>query len=128
MQMSPSRNGSGKASPSANGALTPSGSISVRRTRSKLGESVINRLGEEAIAVAVGEVKAVNGRRIGTRSTSGSPKGLMNGKGKEKVVEADTDGVNGNGHISGDDIDAEGEMDLDAEGEEDTVDVIMADA
>jgi histone acetyltransferase SAS3 len=128
MQMSPSRNGSAKPSPSANGALTPSGSISVRRTRSKLGESVINGLGEEAISVAGGEVKAVNGRRIGTRSTSGSPKEQKNGKGKEKIVEMEIDGVNGNGHDSGDDIDAEGEMDLDAEGEEDTVDVIMPDA
>ncbi|ORY08532.1 hypothetical protein BCR34DRAFT_463723, partial [Clohesyomyces aquaticus] len=43
IQLSPSKNGSGKATP-MNGAFTPTptGSMSIRRTRSKLGESVLN--------------------------------------------------------------------------------------
>jgi len=128
IQMSPSRNGSGRASP--NGALTPSGSINVRRTRSKLGESVINGFTQEA-SVDEDEVKAAKRKRMETRSASGSPKELKNGKGKEKIVDVQekTAGhVNGNLHDSGDDMDAEGEPDLDAEGEEDVVDVVMGDA
>ncbi|KAF2178213.1 hypothetical protein K469DRAFT_718318 [Zopfia rhizophila CBS 207.26] len=130
IQFSPSRNGSGKASPSANGALMPSGSINVRRTRSKLGESVVNGLDEDEGATEGGEVRTINGRRSGTRSASGSPKGGKNVKGKGKLVvlddEEDED-AHGEADI-GDDLDADGEMDIDAEGEEDTVDVMMANA
>ncbi|KAF2203985.1 hypothetical protein GQ43DRAFT_221747 [Delitschia confertaspora ATCC 74209] len=132
IQVSPIKNG--RASPSVNGALTPSGTINVRRTRSKLGESVINGLGNEETPVKDGgEVKTVNGRRIGTRSTSNSPREVKNGKAKAKDVNA-ADHTAGqvndtqNGGLEGDEHDAEGEMDVDAEGEDDTVDVIMPDA
>ncbi|KAF2465517.1 uncharacterized protein BDR25DRAFT_346061 [Lindgomyces ingoldianus] len=123
MQLSPSKNGSGKASPLANGALTPTpgGSMSVRRTRSKLGETVVNGLGDET--PEGGEIKTVNGRRSGTRSSNGSPNNARNAKSKGKFVVADDEDQ---------DMDVEedtdGEMDIDAEGEEDTVDVSMINA
>lgn len=128
IQFTPSRNGSGKASPSANGALTPSGPLSLRRTRSRLGESVINGIDDDDESVEGGAVKPVNGRRSRTRSATGSPKDAKssNGKGKAIVTDDNQDEY--------EDADAEGEeddedMDIDAEGEEDDmVDVIMGNA
>lgn len=122
IQFSPSN--SGKASPTANGALTP-GILNLRRTRSKLGQSVTNGIDGDEVEEG-GEVKAVNGKRT-TRSSTGSPRNAKNGKGKGRMLqEDDTDE-----DAEGDDVDAEGEMDIDAdadaEGEEDD-DVAMTDA
>jgi histone acetyltransferase SAS3 len=110
-------------SPSANGALTP-GTISLRRTRSRLGESVTN--GDDV--EDGGAVKAVimNGRRS-TRS-SASSRGSVDLKGKGKALRIEEE--------EGEDIDVDADgdydeedegMDVDAEGEEDD-DVIMGDA
>lgn len=132
IQLSPSRNGSGKASPSANGAVTPGGSINLRRTRSRLGESVVNGIDADDEATEGGAVKPVNGRtrRSGTRSSTGSPKSNKIAKGKGKVIDHDDeDDEDDDVDAEGEDIDAEGEMDIDAEGEyDDTLDLVMANA
>ncbi|PSN60989.1 hypothetical protein BS50DRAFT_639667 [Corynespora cassiicola Philippines] len=113
IQFSPS----GKGSPTANGIATPA-TVSVRRTRSRLGESVINGLnGDEA--EDGGEVKAINGRRS-TRSSTGSPRNFKRGQGKDSILHAEeVEDEDEDVDAEGEDIDAEGEMDVDAEGEED---------
>ncbi|KAF2867024.1 hypothetical protein BDV95DRAFT_611302 [Massariosphaeria phaeospora] len=124
LQFSPSRPMGGKGTPSMNGALTP-GTISVRRTRSNLGQIVVNGLNSDG-AEEGGEVKAINGRRS-TRSSTKSPRIAKNGKGKDRLARAIDDHHDMNGDAEGEDEDAEGEMDIDAEGEDDD-DVIMANA
>ncbi|KAL6707745.1 Histone acetyltransferase [Coniothyrium glycines] len=124
MQLSPSRNGKGP--PSANGNLTP-GTISLRRTRSRLGESVTN--GEDVEDGGAVKAVIINGRRSTRSSASslGSPRNGrdLKGKGRALPVEEELDEV---------DPDAEGDydeddgMDIDAEGEEDDDDTIMANA
>lgn len=120
IQLLPNRSGSGKGSP--NGALTP-GTISGRRTRSKLGESVVNGINGDA--EDGGAVKFLNRRRSGTRSQTGSPRNSRSSKGKGKLLRSlDTQ--------DDDEEDAEGElededMDIDAEGEEDE-DIVMAES
>jgi histone acetyltransferase SAS3 len=143
-----SPNGSGKASPSINGMLTPS--ISLRRTRSRLGESVVNGIEDDELEEG-GEVKAP-GRRT-TRSSTKSPHTIRNAKGKGKALpddeeeeeeeeneenedgdedaegeddDQDAEGEDDDEDAEGEDDDAEGEMDLDAEGEDD--DELMPDA
>lgn len=144
-QLSPIR--SHRDSPSRNGARTPA-TVSVRRTRSRLGESVTN--GDDL--EDGGEVKTVttNGRRS-TRSSYSSgesphvhPRVVINnshrGKGKVMPVEEEQEeqeeieDVDADGDADGDydeDEDAEGEpdeeMDVDAEGEEDD-DIVMGGA
>ncbi|CAN9093002.1 unnamed protein product [Alternaria alternata] len=121
IQLSPSRGAKNLMSPSANGALTP-GTISLRRTRSRLGESVTN--GEDVEDGGAVKAVAVNGRRS-TRSSASSRGSIdFKGKGKALPIEEEHD----------EDIDAdgdydeeEGDMDVDAEGEEDD-DIIMQDA
>ena len=78
VQLSPGR--SARASPSRNGALTPSGSV--RRTRSKLGEMVNGvGLGEEGEDEEEDEEEGVvRGGEV--RSVNGSPKGRGRGRGK----------------------------------------------
>lgn len=115
---------SGKASPTTNGALTP-GTISMRRTRSRLGETVTNGIDDDDMEEG-GEVKAI---RRSARSLTGSPRRAKGGKGKGKLLDDDDEDyidVNGDAE-EGDDIDAEGDMDIDAEGEDDD-DIIMPDA
>jgi histone acetyltransferase SAS3 len=119
IQLSPSR--IAKGSPTRNGTLTP-GTISIRRTRSRLGESVVTN-GDDV--EEGGAVKAVifNGRRRSTRS-SGSSLGSpaigkdVKGKGRATPVEEEHDDqdVDADGDY---DEDAEGDMDIDAEGEDD---------
>jgi histone acetyltransferase SAS3 len=127
IQLSPSKNGSGKGSPSANGAATPSGSIVLRRTRSRLGESVVNGIDADDEDTEISVFKTGNGRtrRSGTRSSTGSPKTSKNAKGKGRVIipdEEDDEDLD----AEGEDVDEDGEMDIDAEGEyDDTVDVVM---
>jgi histone acetyltransferase SAS3 len=122
IQLLPNRSGSGKGSP--NGALTP-GTISGRRTRSKLGESVVNGINGDS--EEGGAVKYLNGRRSGTRSQTGSPRNSRSSKGKGKLLRSlDTQ------DDEDEDEDAEGEvddedMDIDAEGEDDE-DIVMADS
>ncbi|KAF2036667.1 hypothetical protein EK21DRAFT_51632 [Setomelanomma holmii] len=125
IQLSPSR--LAKGSPTANGALTP-GTISLRRTRSRLGESVTN--GEDM--EDGGAVKAVttNGRRSTRSSASslGSPRVGKDIKGKGKAILIEEDEQDEDADADGDyDEDAEGDMDIDAEGEEDD-DIVMAGA
>ncbi|KAJ8113121.1 hypothetical protein OPT61_g4679 [Boeremia exigua] len=128
MQLSPVR--SRRDSPSRNGARTPA-TVSVRRTRSRLGESVTN--GDDLDDG--GEVKAptLNGRRStrSSASSGGSPRVIINntnrGKGKVMTVEEEQEEL--------EDVDADGdyddeveeEMDVDAEGEDDD-DIIMGEA
>lgn len=142
IQFSP--NGSGKASPSLNGIHTPS--ISLRRTRSRLGESVVNGMDDDELEEG-GEVKAP-GRRT-TRSSTKSPHAMKNAKGKGKALpdeeedgdddleeedeendegddDEDAEGEDDDEDAEGEDDDAEGEMDMDAEGEDDD-DIVMAD-
>ena len=121
IQLSPSRSAKNLMSPSANGALTP-GTISLRRTRSRLGESVTN--GDDV--EDGGAVKAVltNGRRS-TRSSASSRGSIdLKGKGKALPIEEEHDE---DVDADGDYDEEEGDMDIDAEGEEDD-DIIMADA
>ncbi|KAF2020742.1 hypothetical protein BU24DRAFT_382704 [Aaosphaeria arxii CBS 175.79] len=121
---SPSRNGNGKQSPSANGSFTPS--LNIRRTRSRLGESVVNGIDTED-AEDGGAVRAVNGRS--TRSSTGSPHHTKIQKGKDKAPELDGPGSDVDAEGEDEDIDAEGEMDIDAEGEyDDEMDLVMANA
>lgn len=122
IQLTPSR--VAKASPSMNGALTPS-TISLRRTRSRLGESVTN--GDEIEEGGAVKAVLVNGRRSTRSSASslGSPHNSkeLKGKGRALVVEEEQE----------EDIDADGDydddadMDIDAEGEDDD-DILMVGA
>ena len=113
-------NGSGNASPLVNGVHTPKAPTSVRRTRSRLGEVVNGADADES--TEGGAVRSINGRRSGTRSSTGSPRNIKgaNGKGKAAAEEDDDD-----------EVDAEGEdvdelMDIDAEGEyDDEADAVM---
>jgi histone acetyltransferase SAS3 len=119
IQLSPSR--ITKGSPTANGALTP-GTIHLRRTRSRLGESVTNGNDVEE----GGAVKALiaNGRRS-TRSSASSlgsphPSRDVKGKGKAVLREEEQEDLDADADADGDyDEDVEGEMDIDAEGEDD---------
>jgi histone acetyltransferase SAS3 len=120
IQLSPSKNGDGKASPTSNGAFTPGGK-NIRRTRSKLGEVLTNG-DDEADG---GEVKSVNGRRSGTRSSTGSPNNKLL-KAKARPIVLDDEDELGEPEL-GSDVDAEGELDIDAEGEEDD-DIVMVGA
>jgi histone acetyltransferase SAS3 len=122
--MSPSKNGSGKASPSLNGQITPGGTINLRRTRSRLAENVVNGVDNDEVPEG-DAVSAVNGYHTRSRSGTGSPK-HANGKGKAPANEGDADE---DAHGETDDPDAEGEMDIDAEGEyDDGNDVVMTNA
>ena len=131
----PSRGGSGKVSPTTNGALTP-GTISVRRTRSKLGETVVNGINGDDVDEG-GAVKAINGRRSGTRSSTGSPRNSrsINAKGKLHRALDDDEGEDEEDEeededADGDadeDLDANGDMDIDAEGDDDD-DILMVEA
>lgn len=120
IQLSPSRGAKNLMSPSANGTLTP-GTISLRRTRSRLGESVTN--GDDVEDGGAVKAVRVNGRRS-TRSSASSRVSIdLKGKGKALPIEEEHDeDVDADG-----DYDDDGDMDIDAEGEEDD-DVIMADA
>jgi histone acetyltransferase SAS3 len=121
IQLSPSR--IAKGSPTRNGALTP-GTLSLRRTRSRLGESVTN--GDDV--EEGGAVKAVltnGGSRRSTRSSGsslGSPVVIgkdVKGKGRATPVEEehhDDLDIDADGDY---DEDADGDMDIDAEGEDD---------
>ncbi|KAJ4295223.1 Histone acetyltransferase [Kalmusia sp. IMI 367209] len=117
IQFSPS--GSGKASPTINGVHTP-GTISLRRTRSRLGESVVNGVDDDELEEG-GEVKAPSRRT--TRSSTKSPHTSKNTKGKGKTLpdEEEDDGDDGEDEDEDvdEDEDAEGEDDEDAEGEDD---------
>lgn len=133
---------SGNATPSANGAMTP-GTISLRRGRSQLGQSVTNGFNDEDEDDdddddEGGEVRPH--RRRHTRSSTGSPRTAKKGKGRvveeyedeeEEEEEEDEDEDEEDAEINDDeDQDAEGEeddMDIDAEGEDDD-DIIMPDA
>lgn len=116
--------GGGKASPSANGANTPS--IRLRRTRSRLGESVLNGIDTDC-AEEGGAVKAVNGQS--TRSSTRSPGTVKTPKGKGKLILEEDDMDEDIDAEGEDDDDVEGEMDIDAEGEyDDGMDIVMADA
>ncbi|KAH8730928.1 hypothetical protein GQ44DRAFT_723162 [Phaeosphaeriaceae sp. PMI808] len=123
MQLSPSR--IAKGSPTANGALTPA-TISVRRTRSRLGESVTN--GDDIDEGGAVKSISINGRRSTRSSASslGSPRHGKGIKGKGKAIEEEQDeaDIDADGDY---DEDAEGEMDIDAEGEDDD-DIIMVGA
>lgn len=126
-QLSPSKNGSGKGSP-LNGQITPGGSINLRRTRSRLGESVVNGINGDDMNEG-GAVKPVNGYHTRSRSGTGSPKdvtprGKGKGKGKGKMT---TNGAPEQDEHEDSDLDAEGEMDIDAEGEYDD-DIVMGNA
>lgn len=140
IQLSPSRYG--KGSPIANGALTP-GTISLRRTRSRLGDVVTN--GDDVEDGGAVKAVLVNGRRS-TRSSASSLDSPRNGrstKGKGRAppveeeeemddVDADADGDYDEEEEEGDgdmdvDADADADGDIDAEGEEDD-DIIMAGA
>lgn len=124
IQLSPRRHS--KGSPSRNGALTP-GTASLRRTRSRLGESVTT--GDDI--EDGGAVKAItsNGRRSTRSSASslGSPRNGLNLRAKGKTlpveVEEELDEVDADADVDGDYDEEEG-MDVDAEGEEDD-DIVM---
>jgi histone acetyltransferase SAS3 len=108
-------------SPSANGALTP-GTISLRRTRSRLGESVTN--GDDVEDGGAVKAVIINGGRRSTRS-SASSRGSIDLKGKGKALPIEEEDEE-------EDVDAEYDeeeevMDIDAEGEEDD-DVVMGEA
>ena len=123
IQLSPSRGA--KGSPIANGALTP-GTISLRRTRSRLGESVTN--GDDVEDGGAVKAVIINGRRSTRSSASslGSPRNGrdLKGKGKALPVEEELDEVDAD---ADGDYDEEDGMDVDAEGEEDD-DIVMANA
>ncbi|KAF2628749.1 hypothetical protein BU25DRAFT_490375 [Macroventuria anomochaeta] len=128
IQLSPIR--SRRDSPTRNGARMPA-TISARRTRSRLGESVTN--GDDLDEG--GEVKAVvtNGRRStrSSASSGGSPRVIVNSssRSKDKVMpveeeQEELEDVDADGDY---DDEAEEEMDVDAEGEEDD-DIVMGEA
>jgi histone acetyltransferase SAS3 len=107
-------------SPSANGALTP-GTISLRRTRSRLGESMTN--GDDVEDGGAVKAVIINGRRS-TRSSASSRGSLdLKGKGKALPIEEEEEDVD----VDGDYDEEEEGMDVDAEGEEDD-DVVMGEA
>jgi histone acetyltransferase SAS3 len=125
IQLSPSR--IAKGSPTANGALTP-GTISLRRTRSRLGESVTN--GDDVEEGGAVKAVVINGRRSTRSSASslGSPHTGKDLKGKgratpveEEHEEPDDPDIDADGDY---DEDAEGDMDIDAEGDDDD-DILM---
>lgn len=130
MQLSPVRS---RRSPSRNGARTPA-TISVRRTRSRLGESVTN--GEDLEEGGAVKAPVTNGRRStrSSASSGGSPRVVINNsnrnKGKvvpveeeiEELEDADADGDYDEEHEEPED-----DMDIDAEGEDDD-DVVMGEA
>ncbi|KAH6865785.1 hypothetical protein BKA58DRAFT_390126 [Alternaria rosae] len=123
IQLSPSRGAKALMSPSANGALTP-GTISLRRTRSRLGESVTN--GDDVSDGGAVKAVVVNGRRS-TRS-SASSRGSIDFKGKGKALPIEEEQEHDEDiDADGDYDEEEGDMDVDAEGEEDD-DIIMQDA
>ncbi|KAF2812406.1 uncharacterized protein BDZ99DRAFT_439527 [Mytilinidion resinicola] len=113
-QISPSRNGTGKAMGKAspllngvsNGVSTPS--TTVRRTRSKLHESV-NGLGFE-LSLGLGETPEDEGGEVRVNGTSAASASPRTTRGRGKVIEMEAD------------------EDLDAEGEEEPLDMVMADA
>jgi histone acetyltransferase SAS3 len=131
IQLSPVR--SRRESPSRNGARTPA-TISVRRTRSRLGESVTN--GEDLEEGGAVKAMVTNGRRStrSSASSGGSPRVVINNsnrnKGKvvpveeeiEELEDADADGDYDEEHEEPED-----DMDIDAEGEDDD-DVVMGEA
>ncbi|KAL5115906.1 Histone acetyltransferase [Pleosporales sp. CAS-2024a] len=132
IQLSPSR--IAKGSSTANGALTP-GTVSLRRTRSRLGESVTN--GDDVEEGGAVKAMTINGRRSTRSSASslGSPHVVgkeIKGKGRAKPVEKEQEQEqerdDGDADADGD-YDEEGDegMDIDAEGEDDD-DIIMAGA
>jgi histone acetyltransferase SAS3 len=137
----------GNATPSANGAITP-GTISLRRGRSQLGQSVTNGFNDEDEDEDEDEDDDDGGevrphRRRPTRSSTGSPRTVKRGKGRvveddedeedeeEEEEEEEEEDEEDDAEIQDDeDMDAEGEeddMDIDAEGEDDD-DIIMHDA
>jgi histone acetyltransferase SAS3 len=125
IQLSPSR--VSKGSPTANGALTP-GTISLRRTRSRLGESVTN--GDDVEEGGAVKAVIINGRRS-TRSSASSLGSPQKGKGKAPAVpeveeepDADPD-ADADGDYD-EELDEDG-MDIDAEGEDDD-DILMVGA
>jgi histone acetyltransferase SAS3 len=128
IQLSPSRGAKALMSPSANGALTP-GTI-LRRTRSRLGESVTN--GDDVDDGGAVKAVVINGRRS-TRSSASSRGSIdLKGKGKALPIEEEHDeDVDADGDYDEDEAEAEAEaeadMDIDAEGEEDD-DIVMVDA
>jgi histone acetyltransferase SAS3 len=119
IQLSPSK--AGKGSP---GPFTP-GSVSVRRTRSRLGESVTN--GDDVEEGGAVKPLAINGRRS-TRSSASSTDSPqvgkdVKGKGRALPVEEEIEDADADGDYD----DADGDMDIDAEGEDDD-DMLMVDA
>ncbi|KAJ4324505.1 Histone acetyltransferase [Neodidymelliopsis sp. IMI 364377] len=128
IQLSPIR--PSKDSPTRNGVRTP-GTISIRRTRSRLGESVTN--GDDLEDGGAVKVVLTNGRRSTRSSASsrGSPQVVIHSKprGKGKVMpveeEQELEDIDADGDY--DDEVEEEEMDIDAEGEEDD-DIVMAEA
>jgi len=131
IQLSPRR--VANSSPIANGALTP-GTLSLRRTRSRLGESVTN--GDELEEGGAVKSIVVNGRRS-TRSSASSissPRVAkdMKGKGRAMVLEEEQEDADADGNYDEeedaehdtDEMDVDG--DVDAEGEDDD-DVPMTD-
>jgi histone acetyltransferase SAS3 len=122
IQLSPTK--TGKGSPSANGPFTP-GSVSIRRTRSRLGESVTN--GDDVEEGGAVKGLTMNGRRStrSSASSTDSPQVGRDTKGKGRVlpVEEELEDVDADGDYE----DADGDMDIDAEGEDDD-DILMVDA
>jgi histone acetyltransferase SAS3 len=90
----------------------------LRRTRSRLGESVTN--GDDIEDGGAVKAVMINGRRSTRSSASslGSPRigKDIKGKGKAVLVEEEEQDEDADGDY---DEDAEGDMDIDAEGEED---------
>ncbi|EUC31463.1 hypothetical protein COCCADRAFT_101223 [Bipolaris zeicola 26-R-13] len=151
IQLSPSRGAKAQMSPSANGGgLTP-GTVSLRRTRSRLGETVTN--GDEVEHDASrggGAVKplTLNGGRRSTRSSASSSRASFDLKGKGREVpiheedeEDEDEDAEGEEEeemerheeeeededVDGEYDEDEGLMDIDAEGEDDD-DVVMGGA
>jgi histone acetyltransferase SAS3 len=125
IQLSPTK--TGKGSPSAKGPFTP-GSVSIRRTRSRLGESVTNGDDvEEGGAVKV-QVLTTNGRRStrSSASSTDSPHMGRDAKGKGRVLPVEEE-LEEELDADGDYEDVDGDMDIDAEGEDDD-DILMVDA
>jgi histone acetyltransferase SAS3 len=122
MQLSPSRGA--KALQMSPGALTP-GTISLRRTRSRLGESVTN--GDDVEDGGVVKAVIINGGRRSTRSSASSRGSIdLKGKGKALPIEEEDEEEDVDGDYDEEEEQDEG-MDIDAEGEEDD-DVVMAEA
>lgn len=153
IQLSPSRGAKAQMSPSANGGAITPGTISLRRTRSRLGESVTNGddVDHDTLGGGSGAVRSImsNGRRS-TRSSASSSRASLDLKGKGRAVpiheEEEEDEDEHEEHEEHEheheheqheeeeeDVDGEydeeddGLMDIDAEGEDDD-DVIMGNA